>query len=85
MALSIKEKVEISKKIQIPKNELRCESYWENDKPIFIVTSDKIRDQYFLYKIDDDLNIKKIETKDKPTAFKKYIKRNIYEDDENDE
>lgn len=62
--------------IKLPLNELLWLTYLnEIDSKIkYFITSDKIRENYYLYEVIDDLgNIKKIKT-DKQPLFEKYIK-----------
>lgn len=84
MSLNIKEQLEITNKIIIPKTEKRWEVYWEYDKPKFIITSDKLREEYFLYLIDDNLKLKKIETQENPKLFKKYKRSKEFLEDINE-
>ena len=82
MSLTIEEHLEIIEKINIPENERNWETYWEYDKPKFVITSDKIREEYYLYSVDNHLKLKKIETNDNPRAFKKYKRSKEFLEDE---
>lgn len=75
MSLTIEEHLKIMEKINIPKNEKSWETYWEYDRPKFVITSDKFREEYFLYLVDENLKLKKIETQENPNDFKKYKRR----------
>lgn len=59
--------------IVIPKNQiLWVTNYESGDKPKQIITSDQIRSKYFLYDINEDDSLTKIETATIP-IFKKDI------------
>lgn len=85
MSLTIQEQLDIINKINIPKNEKRWESYWEYDKPKFIITSDRFRDEYYLYSVDENLKLKKIETQENPKNFKKYKRDKEFLEEEKNE
>jgi hypothetical protein len=52
-------------------------TYLYNGKPIYIITSTKLRDEYYLYKVENGKYVKtKYKNKD-PTELEKYMKEGI--------
>lgn len=59
-----------------PPNEIIWVQYLQNEIPIYVITSTKIRDYYYLYEVKDNKLIKtKYKNKD-PTELEKYMKCN---------
>lgn len=59
-----------------PSNEIIWVQYLQNEIPIYVITSTKIRDYYYLYEVKDNKLIKtKYKNKD-PTELEKYMKCN---------
>lgn len=57
-----------------PKNEIIWVQYLHNGVPIYVITSTRIRDCYYLYEVNDNQLVKtKYKNKD-PTELEKYIK-----------
>lgn len=57
-----------------PPNEIIWVQYLQNEIPIYVITSTKIRDYYYLYEVKDNKMIKtKYKNKD-PTELEKYMK-----------
>lgn len=63
----------LNKKIKIPKGQQLWERYIKNDTIYFIVTSNIMRTNYYLYKVNNDNTITKIKTGTTP-LFKNEIK-----------
>ena len=57
-----------------PPNEIIWVQYLQNERPVYVITSTKIRDCYYLYEVKDNKLIKtKYKNKD-PTELEKYMK-----------
>lgn len=54
------------KSIKPPKNHTLELTYYENDKPIYVVTKNQLTDKYFLYKVNKDLSLEKLKTSANP-------------------
>lgn len=62
-----------------PSNEIIWVQYLQNEIPIYVITSTKIRDYYYLYEVKDNKLIKtKYKNKD-PTELEKYMKSGVKE------
>lgn len=62
-----------------PPNEIIWVQYLQNEIPIYVITSTKIRDCYYLYEVKDNKLIKtKYKNKD-PTELEKYMKLGVKE------
>lgn len=63
----------MNKGIKPPKNEIILVQYVKDDKTIYLVTSSRLRDMYYLYKIEDDKLIKTKYKNKNPTELEKYM------------
>ena len=52
--------------IQFPKNQITWVTYFIEGVPKYLVTSDKTRDKYILYKVEKDGGLTKLKTSIKP-------------------
>jgi hypothetical protein len=59
--------------IKIPKNENVWVQYIQDDKVTHIITSTKMRDIYYLYKIDDNKLVKTKHKSSNPVDLEKWI------------
>lgn len=41
-------------KINVPKGEILWETWWSSGKEAYVITSNKTRDTYYLYKVNGD-------------------------------
>ena len=59
-----------------PPNEIIWVQYLQNEIPIYVITSTKIRDCYYLYEVKDNKLIKTKHKNKDPTELEKYMKCN---------
>lgn len=57
-----------------PSNEIIWVQYLQNEIPIYVITSTKIRDYYYLYEVKDNKLIKTKHKNKDPTELEKYMK-----------
>lgn len=57
-----------------PPNEIIWVQYLQNEIPIYVITSTKIRDYYYLYEVKDNKLIKTKHKNKDPTELEKYMK-----------
>lgn len=55
--------------LKIPKGQIHWETYIKNGQPHFIVTSNEMRTKYYLYKVEGNNTLKKIETSTTPSFY----------------
>ena len=60
-------------KIKTPKGHKLMEVHYKNGKPKYIVTTNLIRDKYYLYKITDDFTLDKLEVSNTPRFKRRTI------------
>lgn len=62
--------------IKVPKNEILWVQYWHKNKVIYVITSTRMRDTYFLYKVEnEDKLIKTRHKSNNPLDLEKFIVR----------
>ena len=59
--------------MKYPKGETVWVTYMSGGKPTYIVTSTKVRDKYFLYKVSGE-SMSRIAKADNPDSFDKIVK-----------
>lgn len=60
--------------LKIPNNEILWVTYIINGKPAYAITSTKIRDVYYLYRVKEDELIKTNRKSENPNDLEKYVK-----------
>lgn len=60
--------------MKIPNNEILWVTYIINEKPAYAITSTKIRDVYYLYRVKDDELVRTNRRAENPNDLEKYVK-----------
>lgn len=60
--------------LKIPNNEILWVTYIINEKPAYAITSTKIRDVYYLYRVKDDELVRTNRRAENPNDLEKYVK-----------
>lgn len=60
--------------MKIPNNEILLVTYIINGKPAYAITSTKIRDVYYLYRVKEGELIKTNRKAENPNDLEKYVK-----------
>ena len=60
--------------LKIPNNEILWVTYIINEKPAFAITSTKIRDVYYLYRVKDGELVRTNRRAENPNDLEKYVK-----------
>lgn len=61
--------------LEAPKNEIIWVTYLMDSKPAYAITSTKIRDIYYLYKVENEKLVKTNHKAENPIDLERYIKR----------
>lgn len=60
--------------LKIPNNEILWVTYIINEKPAYAITSTKIKDVYYLYRVKDDDLVRTNRRAENPNDLEKYVK-----------
>ena len=60
--------------MKIPNNEILWVTYIINEKPAYAITSTKIKDVYYLYRVKDDDLVRTNRRAENPNDLEKYVK-----------